>query len=203
MWEQHLLLEHPDRHGLSWWGRAAYCPECWAVAIEIKNSGSIWYTIHPASGHASAQAPRELANEHPDVARDYVEANALLSVSPRASAAMSRRCLQHTIRKKAAVTKKTLNAEIEALLATNILPSYIADDLHHLRELGNRGAHPLESEVTGDLIDVDSEEAEWSIAVLDRLIDFYYVQPAKSLALKAKLDAKRRGAKPAGGGAPA
>jgi hypothetical protein len=48
---------------------------------------------------------------------------------------------------------------------------------------------------TGEIIDVESGEAEWCLDILDTLFDFYFLQPAKTAErtarLQDKLDAKK------------
>lgn len=46
------------------------------------------------------------------------------------------------------------------------------------------------SKSTGDIVDVEPGEAEWTLDVLEGLFDFFFVQPAKTVARKAALDAK-------------
>lgn len=126
------------------------------------------------------------------ITADYNEAALVLSDSPKASAALSRRCLQATLREAAGVKGKTLWAEIEA--AESKVPSYLADQLHALREIGNFAAHPAKSEHSGEIIEVEPGEAEWNLDVLEGLFDFFYVQPAKAAERKAALNAKLRDA---------
>jgi hypothetical protein len=40
------------------------------------------------------------------------------------------------------------------------------------------------------IIDVDREEAEWTLDLVDRLFDYFILQPAKDKAIKQKLDSK-------------
>ena len=70
------------------------------------------------------------------------------------------------------------------------LPSYIAEDLHAVRTIGNFAAHPIKSTSTGEIVDVEPGEAEWNIEVLESLFDFYFVQPALSTMRKAGLNQK-------------
>jgi Domain of unknown function (DUF4145) len=71
-----------------------------------------------------------------------------------------------------------------------VVPSHIAGDLHALRSIGNFAAHPLKSTNTGEIVDVENEEAEWNLDVLELLFDFYFVQPAISARRKAALNKK-------------
>ena len=53
------------------------------------------------------------------------------------------------------------------------------------------GYSPIKYQHTGEIVEVESGEAEWSLDVLEQLFDFYYVAPknleAKGQALNEKL----------------
>ena len=122
--------------------------------------------------------------------QDFSEACKVLPYSPKASAALSRRCLQAILKDKGGATKRDLNDQIDELIAKNVLPPYIAEDLHAVRNIGNFAAHPTKNLVTGEIVDVEPGEAEWNIEVLESLFDFYFVQPA--LAAKRKADVNKK-----------
>jgi len=109
---------------------------------------------------------------------DYLEACLVLSDSPKASAALSRRCLQNILKKKACTTKKDLNGQIQEVLDSKFLPSYLADAIDAIRNIGNFATHPIKSISTGEIVDVEVGEAEWNLDVLEQLFDFYFVQPS-------------------------
>ena len=125
----------------------------------------------------------------PEIARDYEEACLVLADSPKASAALSRRCLQYLLREKASVQEGTLSKEIDEAMKT--LPSHLAGAIDGVRNLGNFAAHPIKSESTGEVVDVEPGEAEWNLDTLEGLFDHYYAQPAllkeKQEALNKKL----------------
>jgi hypothetical protein len=124
---------------------------------------------------------------------DYSEACAVFADSPKASAALSRRCLQHILRAAGKVKHANLSSEIDEIIGRNQLPSQISEALDAIRNIGNFAAHPMKSTQTGDIIDVEPGEAEWNLDVIEALFDFFYVQPAilkkKRDALNAKLTA--------------
>lgn len=126
---------------------------------------------------------------------DYKEACLVLSDSPKASAALSRRCLQNILRDVAKVKPATLNDEIDEILKRGDLPSYIADSIDGIRNIGNFAAHPVKSKSSGEIIEIEPGEAEWNLDVLESLFDFYFVQPAK---IKSKKDALNKKLKEAG-----
>ncbi len=127
--------------------------------------------------------PSEVPQEFGD---DYSEACMTLADSPKASAALSRRCLQHILREKAKVKKGNLASEIQEVIDTGHLPSYILESLDAIRNIGNFAAHPMKSNASGEVLPVEPGEAEWNLDVLESLFDFYFVQPE---LLKKKRDA--------------
>jgi len=126
--------------------------------------------------------------------QDFVEACKVLEDSPKASAALSRRCLQAILRDKAGTKSKDLYDQIEEVINSGKIPSHIVDDLHAVRNIGNFAAHTMKSTTTGAIVDVEPGEAEWNLDVLDLLFDFYFVQPAISAKRKADLNKKLKDA---------
>ncbi|MHB8780621.1 MAG: DUF4145 domain-containing protein [Candidatus Geothermincolia bacterium] len=124
----------------------------------------------------------------PDIRADFDEACLVLPYSPKASAALSRRCLQHLLEKKAGVKKSNLRDEIAEVLPK--LPSDLRDAIDAVRNYGNFSAHPMEDENTGIILDVEPGEAEWTLDILEELFEYYYVRPAVIARKKAALDAK-------------
>ena len=59
-----------------------------------------------------------------------------------------------------------------------------------VRHIGNFAAHPIKSTNTGEILPVESGEAEWNLDVLEGLFDFYFVAPAKLQNRKDQLNAK-------------
>jgi hypothetical protein len=133
------------------------------------------------------EVPKEITN-------DYNEACLVIADSPKASAALSRRCLQNLLRDAAGVTPGDLAKEIQQVLNSGKLPSHIAEAIDAIRNIGNFAAHPMKSKASGEIVDVEPEEAEWNLDVLEALFDFYYVQPAKTLAKKEQLNRKLQAA---------
>ena len=110
--------------------------------------------------------------------------------SPKASAALSRRCLQHLLRTYANIKPGNLADEIQEVIESRTLPSYLSESLDAIRLIGNFAAHPIKSTHTGEIIDVEPGEAEWILDVLESLFDFYFVQPAKLLTKRDALNKK-------------
>ena len=125
-----------------------------------------------------------------DIANDYKEACLILPFSPKASAALSRRCLQNLLRAAAKVKPSDLSKEIQEVIDSGKLPSHLAESIDAIRNIGNFAAHPIKGKSTGEIVDVEPEEAEWNLDVLESLFDFYYVQPAKVAKKRDALNAK-------------
>jgi len=139
-------------------------------------------------GIARQPLPPEVDDK--EVIGNYNESCLVLSDSPKASAALSRRCLQHILREKAKVKKSDLNSEIQEVLDSGKLPSTIADNLDAVRNIGNFAAHPVKSTRSLEIVDVEPHEAEWNLEVLEQLIDFYYIKPALAFKKREELNAK-------------
>jgi phage FluMu protein Com len=176
----------------------ARCPQCNHVIITVefgkfvpKDDGKAFvaeneFVVWPR------QTTRPVPPEVPShIASDYTEAVEVLNISPKASAALSRRCLQAVLREAGNANQHNLVDQIKAVTPT--LPSYIAENVDAIRNIGNFAAHPGKDKASGEIIDVEPGEAEWNLDVLDMLFDFYYVQPTlakkKRDALNAKLKA--------------
>jgi hypothetical protein len=115
--------------------------------------------------------------------------------SPKASAALSRRCLQRLLRESAKVKPGDLAKEIQQVIDDGRLPSHLIESLDAVRNIGNFAAHPIKSKSTGEIMDVESGEAEWNLDVLESLFDYFFIQPA---LLKKKRDALNAKLKEAG-----
>ena len=122
--------------------------------------------------------------------QDFGEATGVLGVSPKASAAISRRILQQILRDEVGVEASTLSTEIDEFISRNGVPSHLSDAVDAVRNIGNFAAHPLKDTTTGQIVDVEPGEAEWLLDVLESLFDFVFVQPARLAEKKAQLNAK-------------
>jgi hypothetical protein len=89
------------------------------------------------------------------------------------------------LRDCAKVKSAGLSKEIDEILARGALPSYLAEAIDAIRNIGNFAAHPMKRTNTGEIVEVEPGEAEWLLDVLEGMFDFYFVQPA---ILKKKRD---------------
>ncbi len=173
------------------------CPACRKPIVKLNIltiKGKSWEVtesllVYPRRS-ARPLAPPEVPA---DLAEDFNEACMVLSDSPKASAALARRCLQAILRQQG-YKDKDLAPAIDAAVNSNTLPAVLSDLLHVVRNVGNFAAHPMKDTNTGAILPVEGHEAEWNIDVLEGLFDFYYVQPTKNLQRKAALNAKLQAA---------
>jgi len=133
---------------------------------------------------ADRQVPKEVPSH---VATDYNEAALVLGLSAKASAALSRRCLQAVLREQGFQQKDLWQQIAEANKA---LPSFLQETVDQIRHFGNFAAHPTVERATGEIIEVEHGEAEWTLEVLDMLFDHYYVQPQRARQRKDALNQK-------------
>lgn len=186
--EIHVLGKDVDG---GWAVATCLCPACEKFNIYLMrcyiNQGRVTSVSENRAVHPkTASRPAPPTEVPPEFADDYAEACLVLSDSPKASAALSRRCLQHILREKAGVKHSDLAKEIQEALNNGHLPTHLAESLDAIRNTGNFAAHPIKSKSTGEVVPVEPGEAEWNLEVLEALFDFYFVQPA---LLKQKRDA--------------
>jgi len=146
-----------------------------------------WVLIKPR-GISRTPLSKDVPQEY---TTDYNESCLVLPYSPKASAALSRRCLQNLLIEKAGAKGKDLSQQIQYVLDSKELPSDLAEALDAIRNIGNFAAHPIKSKSSGEIIEVEPGEAEWNLDILEALFDFYFVRPAilakKKEALNEKL----------------
>ncbi|WP_338648152.1 DUF4145 domain-containing protein [Flavobacterium sp. KS-LB2] len=119
-------------------------------------------------------------------ADDYNEACLVIVDSPKASAALSRRCLQHLIRENLGIKKKDLFQEIQEIIDNGLLPTDLIESIDSIRNVGNFAAHPIKSQSSGEIVEVEPHEAEWNLDVIEMLFEYLFVRPQ---AIKKKRDA--------------
>jgi hypothetical protein len=105
------------------------------------------------------------------IRQDYEEAQLIRDISPKASAALARRCLQGMIRDRHKIIGKNLHNEIQALKSK--VDDQRLDAIDSLRWIGNIGAHPEEN--LDVIIDITANEAAETLRFVETLIDDWYV----------------------------
>jgi len=190
-WDSLLPLDIEDRES-HWQLRYCICPSCEKAIIQLgkryltSRSYGDWVLVLPKSISRSP-LPREVPEQF---ANDYKEACLVLADSPKASAALSRRCLQNLLTEKAKTTKRDLADQIQEVIDSQKLPSYLSDALDAVRTIGNFAAHLIKSKSTGEIVEVEPGEAEWTLDTLEGLFDFYFVQPEIVAEKRRKLNKK-------------
>jgi hypothetical protein len=165
----------------------AACPLCQEplISVGFRRSGAarsgrpavesmvLWPRKARSDVNVSAHVPDEYA-------REYVEATLVLPISPKASAALSRRLLQRILREVANVKHGDLVDEITEVRPK--LPAEFAEDVDLVRNFGNIAAHPMKNKTTGEILDVEEHEAETCLLMIGHLFDFYFERPAAARA---------------------
>jgi DNA-binding PadR family transcriptional regulator len=107
------------------------------------------------------------------IRNDYEEACSILTTSPKASATLSRRCLQGMIRDFWKIKKSNLYAEIEELKQQGKVNISTMEAIDAVRKICNIGAH-MEKEINF-IIDIEKDEADILIKLLEDLFQDWYV----------------------------
>lgn len=164
------LVEAKYNHNYQMWGQDSK---------EIK----IW-TLMPSS--EAKVFPDYIPNA---IINDYTEACLIKETSPKASATLSRRCLQGIIRDFWGVSKSRLIDEIDAI--KDKIDPLTWEAIDAVRKIGNIGAH-MERDIN-QIIDVDSSEASLLIQLIETLInDWYISRHERQERLKKIVDIKTK-----------
>ena len=182
------------------------CPSCSRYVLQLMKQSSgpgisrsvageygttpvnaVSYLIHPKAT-SRQPVPAEVPEEF---TADYKEACLVLADSPKASAALSRRCLQHILQEKSdAKTQNNLAKTIGEVIDDPKTPRDVADSLDMVRNIGNFSAHPNKSTNTGEIVPVEPVEAEWCLDVIEMLFDLYFVRPSEIQRRRDRVDEK-------------
>lgn len=170
------------------------CPECGMPNVIVTDGSGI-----PRGAGTEYRLTTDfsgMSNAVPaDLLEAFREAREVLRISPRASAVLSRLILQHLLAIHG-FKGGTLFHHIRELRESNDprdnLPQSLSEALDGIRGFGNLGAHPNADSESGRLILVEEGEAEWCLHVLERLIEHYYVNPARDKQVLEALELKRK-----------
>ena len=193
-----------DDGSLHWACGVITCPECTGVIIGLGTTRheytppEVWSIVYPSS------PPPKVSSDVPEALRaDYIEAHQVLPISPKASAALSRRVLQGILNGQG-YNQRNLYDQIQKVLAeedpNKVLPTGLRGLMQAVHRFGNFSAHQITDLTTLQIIDVDPEEAEWCLGIIDVLFDHYFVGPALNAKMLSDLDQKleQAGIKPIG-----
>lgn len=175
--------------------QVATCPTCngptFLFSLESTSNSKLYYVtqVYPRGGKFPS-APAEVPAI---IAADYAEANEVLSISPKASAALARRCLQAVLSSQG-YTGRDLVKQVQAVIdetdVSRALPISLRENIDAIRNFGNFSAHPITDQTTLQIVEVEEGEAEWCLQLLLDLFDHYYVAPARAAEKRAALSAK-------------
>ena len=193
-WE--VITENdPERGKFNWMCELTICPRCREPIIVLSARQS--YVSAPEGRlviYPNKKRNIVVASEVPERhAADFVEASSVLEVSPKASAALSRRVLQSILTDQGYVARD-LARQVEAVLSETepqkMLPNYIGNKVDVIRNFGNFSAHPVTDLTTSQIIDVEPKEAEWCLEIVSDLFEHYYIRPASEAKKLAELNEK-------------
>ncbi len=162
--------------------RSITCPNLECNKLWLHNS--LWTVKREMYNGSSPKAsildwqlmPESEAKVLPDyipqaIQDDYYEACRIRDLSPKASATLSRKCLQGMIRDFHNIKKSRLIDEIKDL--EDKIDPLVWKAIDSVRNVGNIGAH-MEKDINL-IIDVDLKEAQLLIELIEQLVDDWYV----------------------------
>jgi hypothetical protein len=167
-------------------------PECGEITLTVWfTQGTVTMSSHYTNQNFISEhklRPASSAIPQPEyipeaIRNDYYEACAIRDLSPKASATITRRCLQGMIRDFCGISKRRLIDEINELrerVAAGRAPLGVQPDtvdaIDDVRKIGNIGAH-MEADINV-IVDVDPDEAQILIGLVELLSLEWYVARA-------------------------
>ena len=156
-------------------------PKCKKFTLKLSLSPTYWSSQYQrwSDGspiHQWQLIPASNAQTFPDyipqaIRNDYNEACLIVNLSPKASATLSRRCLQGILRDFWQVKSGRLVDEIEQI--KDQVDPLTWDAIEAVRKVGNIGAH-MEKDINV-IVDVEPQEAELLIGLIETLIRDWYI----------------------------
>ena len=189
-WEEEIIqpISNPQQ---VWAWRVGICPSCKEPIVtffrerRVSKRGKVTFEKEHYSAYPKMPARVQVSDAVPSSFKtDYLEASDVLSVSPKASAAMSRRVLQSILNEKG-YTGRDLAKQIDNVLNESdpqkVLPTGVRETVDAIRNFGNFAAHPTKDKSPlQEVIEVEPQEAEWCLEIIESLFDHYYVRPAET-----------------------
>lgn len=167
------------------------CCKCIVVGMQERESRSHIsraYSLWPNETWPD-NAPPNLETE---IRQLYDEARAILFASPAGAALLARRCLQQVLRFKLGIKKGKLFDEINEAAPRSEFSQPTKEAMGHIREIGNWGAHPTVDQ-SDTLIDVEPEDAEYTLEALEMVFDDLYVASNRAKSMKDRIAARKAG----------
>lgn len=160
-----------------------YCSGCDQVSILAKGftnrEEKVYPYIYPIS--SARQFPEYVPLQ---IRNDYEEAAAIVDLSPKASATLSRRCLQGMIADFWGIKENNLAQAIKQLESK--VDALTWDTIDSIRKIGNIGAH-MERDINL-IIDIDPDEANKLLRFIEFLIDIWYIERNKRKELMESIN---------------
>jgi hypothetical protein len=183
--KQHTFALGEDPDG-AWQVSSTRCKVCERLIVELCAKDGCAYPVRPLGSGRS-----RLAGDVPaEFEGDYHTACEILSISPESSAAISRRLLRRFF----VAQFGTENAELSELIAAATdsaeMQPYLREALRTLVALAKLEPQSQKSLRPHTLIPVEPGEAEWTLDVLQNLLEAHYVQPARLQRLQSALEEK-------------
>jgi Domain of unknown function (DUF4145) len=120
---------------------------------------------------------------------DYAEAAALLDISPRMSAVLSRSILADLLAEYAELKDFKLSDRIDRFRENTAHPADLRKNIHHFREIADFGAHTQKND-QDIVIEVSHNDAEWMLGFLDRMFTYFIVTPETDRMMREVWDKK-------------
>ena len=197
----HKYSESREDGATGWELAHGFCPSCKELIVVLRDGDY----MESDSGYSRIDNPRNeqiiypitsSRRVEPEVPKrykgDFLEAVSVLQLSPKASAAISRRLLQDILRCEYKINPANLAIEIENFISRKDVPSHLAEAVDAIRNVGNFAVHPLKDTNTREIVEVEDGEAEWLLDVLEALFDFAFVQPRRLKERRNRLNKKLR-----------
>lgn len=147
------------------------CPNCSEYSIFARGTGKAIQDIGTVNIRPSSSAKQFPEYVPLPIRQDYEEACAIVSLSPKASATLARRCLQGIIRDFWEIKESNLSKAINQLEGK--IPTKQWQVIDGVRRIGNIGAH-MEKDIN-IIVDIDPDEANKLIKLIELLIEQWYV----------------------------
>ena len=122
--------------------------------------------------------------------KDFQEAAAILDLSPKMSAVMSRRILDDLLEEYAGRDEHFLGQKLENFAKDSRFPLPVRENAKALNEVAKLGAHTKKNEQE-EIIDVDRDEAAWTLELVERFFEILIVAPARDAKMVKQIEAKR------------
>lgn len=172
---------------------ATICPGCHEIGIGVQLVDDDRKTSAKLLWPNDSLPNRAPVDVNSEIKKAYNEARQIISISPQSAAVLARRCVQHVIREKLGIKERTLFVEIAKAIQRSELSKPTRDSLDHVRQIGNWGAHPSESETdpANTIIEVSRAEAEYTIRVLEMLFRDLYELPAEAAQMDTLIQRRK------------